>query len=121
MTELANPAPGPLRVSCLCAQWCDTCNAYAPLFRSLRASFAQVRFDWIDIEDEAELVDPLEVDNFPSILISRDEQALFFGTVTPHLETLRRLIQAHLDGAGSPTADPQAQALAVRLAQFSAD
>ena len=94
----------PLLIACLCAQWCGTCRDYEPLFAALQAEFEQARFQWIDVEDQADLVDPVDVENFPTLLIARDGQPLFFGTVTPHLETLRRLIQNHLDGASQPVA-----------------
>jgi hypothetical protein len=66
----------------------------------LQQEFPQARFVWIDIEDEADLIDPIEVDNFPTLLIASEGEPLFFGTVTPHLDTLRRLVQNH-QGAGS--------------------
>ena len=113
----------PWSVYCLCAAWCGTCKEYAPLFASLQQAFPQVQFRWIDVEDEADLVDPLEVDNFPSVLIAQGGAARFFGVVLPHLETLKRLIQAQLDAAADPEAvqrssarvDPDARALAARL------
>ena len=80
-----------LRVVCLCAAWCGTCTEYQPLFAQLQAEFAAARFEWVDIEDEADLVDPIEVENFPTILIGQGAEPRFFGTVMPHLETLRRL------------------------------
>jgi thiol-disulfide isomerase/thioredoxin len=113
----STPSPNEtgLLVACLCAQWCRTCGEYQPLFAQLQAEFAQARFQWIDIEDEADLVDPIEVENFPTILISVQGQARFFGTVTPHIDTLRRLVQAQLavDGPGKLSAE--IQALADRL------
>jgi len=104
-----------LLVACLCAQWCRTCGEYEPLFTQLQTEFPKARFQWIDIEDEADLVDPIEVENFPTILIAVNGQAHFFGTVTPHIDTLRRLVQAQLaaDGAGKQSAE--IQALADRL------
>jgi thiol-disulfide isomerase/thioredoxin len=85
--------PSPLLVACLCAQWCGTCRDYQPLFTQLQAELPQTRFMWVDVEDESELVDPVEVENFPTLLIARHGKPLFFGTATPHLETLKRLIQ----------------------------
>ena len=107
-------------VNCLCAAWCGTCNEYKAVFSSLQSRFPNVQFRWIDVEDEADLVDPLEVDNFPSILISRGPTARFFGVVLPHLETVQRLIQAQLDdpdetGRSAARVPPDAQALAARL------
>ena len=56
--------------------------------------FPHARFVWVDVEDEADLIDPIEVEDFPTILIANQGKPLFFGTVLPHIETLERLIQA---------------------------
>ena len=120
-TTQAAPGDSPeWSVNCLCAAWCGTCNEYRGVFASLQSRFPSVQFRWIDVEDEADLVDPLEVDNFPSILISRGTTARFFGVVLPHLETVQRLIQAQLDdadetGRSAARVPPEAQALAARL------
>jgi thiol-disulfide isomerase/thioredoxin len=82
-----------LLVACLCADWCGACREYKPLFDSLARKFPNARFLWVDVEDEADLIDPIEVEDFPTILISAAEKPLFFGTVLPHVETLERLIQ----------------------------
>lgn len=111
---VAPPSPD-LLVACLCAQWCGTCRDYRPLFDQLRAEFAPARFVWVDIEDEADLVDPIEVENFPTLLVVADGQARFFGTLTPHIDTLRRILQTQLTADASPVADDQAQALAQRV------
>ena len=55
--------------------------------------FPHARFVWVDVEDEADLIDPIEVEDFPTILIAKGQNPLFFGTVLPHIETLERLIQ----------------------------
>jgi thioredoxin 1 len=83
-----------LLVACLCADWCGACREYKPLFDSLALKFPNVRFLWVDVEDEADLIDPIEVEDFPTILIANAGHPLFFGTVLPHMETLERLIQA---------------------------
>jgi thioredoxin 1 len=104
-TEPASPQT-PFIVACLCADWCGTCRDYQPLFAQLQQEFPDVRFVWIDIEDEADLVDPIEIDNFPTLLITAGDQPRFFGTVLPHIETLRRLIQTHQEPSSRPL--PQA-------------
>lgn len=90
-----------LLVACLCAEWCGTCNEYRPLFEQLQKEFPQTVFRWVDIEDESDLVDPIEVDNFPTLLVAGARKVHFFGTVTPHIETLRRMIQNALESAAS--------------------
>ena len=116
MPTQSSSVPAPLLVACLCAQWCGTCRDYEPIFAALQAEFTQVRFKWIDVEDRADLVDPVEVDNFPTLLIALNGQPLFYGTITPHPETLRRLIQNHEEGASQATAQgPDVVQLAQRL------
>ncbi len=115
-TRRVNAAP--LTVACLCAEWCGSCREYRPLFDRLGAEFGgRCTFVWIDIEDEADTVDGIDVENFPTLLIARAGTALFFGPLTPHLQTLQRLVESALDGglkAGPVDAD--VAALARRLA-----
>jgi thiol-disulfide isomerase/thioredoxin len=115
MPSLNAPYSEPLLVACLCAQWCGTCKDYAPLFEGLQAEFAGATFRWVDIEDASELVDPIEVENFPTLLIATAGQARFFGTLTPHIETLKRLIHAHVGQAGPSRLPAEVQALTQRL------
>ena len=105
----------PMLVACLCAQWCGTCKDYAPVFAGLQAEFPDARFRWVDIEDEADLIDPVEVENFPTLLIANGGQARFFGTLLPHMNTLRRLIQSHADGSTRALPDSAVQALVTKL------
>lgn len=104
----------PIMVVCLCANWCGTCRDYQPLFEQLQPEFPASQLVWIDIEDHADLLDPVEVDNFPTLLIASHEDAGFFGPVTPHLETLRRLIRNHQGEPNAPFPPPVA-ALARRI------
>jgi len=89
----------PLLVACLCAAWCGTCREYEPLFERLREEFSgQAAFAWVDIEEDDEVLGPIDVENFPTLLIARGDTPLFFGTVTPHAQTLSRLVQSALAG-----------------------
>jgi thioredoxin 1 len=91
-------APEPLLVACLCAAWCGTCRDYEPLFDSLRAEHPDAQFAWVDIEDNDEVLGPIDVENFPTLLIARGDRPLFFGTVLPHVQTLSRLVQSATEG-----------------------
>jgi thiol-disulfide isomerase/thioredoxin len=87
----------PLLVACLCAAWCGTCRDYAPLLAELGSRVgAPLQTRWIDIEDEADLVDGIDVENFPTLLIARADRVLFYGTVLPHAATLQRLAETAL-------------------------
>lgn len=52
-----------------------------------------MRFEWIDVEDCSDLLDPVEVDNFPTLLIAVDGQARFFGALTPQPMMLERIVR----------------------------
>ena len=84
---------GEYTVTCLCAEWCDTCSAYRAGFFALAPRFPQARFRWLDIEDQAEEVGDLEVENFPTIRVTRGDAVLFHGTQLPIHEHLRKLLE----------------------------
>jgi len=82
-------------VVCLCAHWCGSCRTYQATFQEVAHSYPNHPFIWVDVEDQADLLDDLDIDNFPSILIADDQnQSYFFGPITPHPETLHRLCHA---------------------------
>jgi thioredoxin 1 len=64
---------------CLCANWCGTCRDYRPLFDDLARAHPQVRFVWVDIEDDADLAGDLDVETFPTLLIADGTTARFLG------------------------------------------
>ena len=83
-------------VACLCAQWCGTCRDYQSGFEALASQFPNAGFVWVDIEDHADAIGDIDVENFPSMLIQRQDAVLFFGTVLPDLSLLKRLIESLL-------------------------
>jgi thiol-disulfide isomerase/thioredoxin len=117
MPEAFESGSAPALVVCLCAQWCGTCRDYQPVLEQMRARFPRARFVWLDVEDESELVDPVEVEDFPTLLIALGGKARFFGPLTPQPETLERMLQASLapDAPALP-ANSEAQQLLKRIA-----
>jgi thiol-disulfide isomerase/thioredoxin len=108
-----------LLVACLCAEWCGTCRQYAAPFAQEAAAFDEADFFWVDIEDDAEAVEGLEVENFPTLLIARGNEVLFIGAVTPHVTTMTRLLQAARDGDLEPlAAGPGVGELPARVRRF---
>jgi thioredoxin 1 len=85
---------GDFQVICLCADWCGVCREYRPGFEGLAQEFSGVKFNWLDIEAEAEAMGDLDIENFPTLLIRRAESIVFFGTMLPHLGHLRRAIES---------------------------
>ncbi|MFT3819695.1 MAG: thioredoxin [Rubrivivax sp.] len=111
-----------LHVVCLCAAWCRTCESYAETLQAVLADFrarglaAPPR--WIDIEDEAELLDDLDIEIFPTLLVHDGARLLFAGALTPQPQALQRLLQGLAGRAGeavAPAADPAFEALLRRL------
>ena len=99
-TPGAGAAPSVL-VVCLCAEWCGVCREYRERFDEVQARFGQARFIWIDVEDEADLLEPLDVDDFPTILLAVDAVPRFFGPVVPSVDTLERMIRVHQHERGA--------------------
>lgn len=106
----------PVLVVCLCAEWCGVCGEYRSRFEQMQSRFPQARFLWIDVEDDAELLHPLDVDNFPTLLLAVGDEPRFFGSITPQVQMLERLIRTQTAGAGvPPLADPQLALLLARI------
>lgn len=118
-----SPAPAAeirLTVACLCAQWCRTCDGYREVFDQVLLALddARVQGMWVDVEDQADAMGAIDVENFPTLLMARGDEVLFFGPVTPHAQTLQRLIVAALQGGLSldrRSLDPAVLELPARL------
>ena len=99
-------------VACLCAAWCGTCGGYRAAFDGIAARHPDKVFVWIDIEDQADVVGDLDVENFPTLLVQRDDTVAFFGTMLPDPAVAERLVKAQAELAPAELA---------RLAQSSAE
>lgn len=103
------PAEPPLTVICLCADWCGTCRDYREVFDALEASWPAHRFVWVDIEDEAELVGDLDIETFPTLVVSAGSELLFAGPVLPRQTDSERLFDSLMTGRCADTAAPAAR------------
>ncbi len=86
-----------LIVACLCAAWCGTCGSYRATFESLAERNPDKYFLWVDIEDHADVVGDLDVENFPTLLIQRHDSVAFFGTMLPDAGVAQRLIDSQAE------------------------
>ena len=116
----------PVFVACLCAEWCDVCRDYRRVFDQVRARVPEARFVWVDVEDQADRVDPVEVDDFPTLLVAVGHAVRFFGPMIPRADPLERLVREYLAqtasqacAAATPAARPEADALLKRLLLLS--
>lgn len=105
-----------LTVYCLCAAWCRTCVAYAEIFQSCAiAGVNRAEWVWVDIEDEAEVVGEIEVENFPCLLLVDERHVYFFGPVRPQATVLERLFEKCASGQAAPVLNREVDALSQRL------
>ena len=114
------PARGDWWAVCLCAAWCGTCGIYRPLFDELARAHPDVRFEWVDIEDESDIAGDLDVETFPTLLIADGERALFLGPLLPQAPVLARLLaslQAAAPGSAGPGGEAQQVFKRVRAAR----
>ncbi len=110
MQEFVHPVAAPERGAsagrwhavCLCAEWCGVCRQYRADFEDLASRFPGVRFDWIDVEDEADLAGDIDIETFPSLVIADGEGTVrFAGPLTPQPEVLARLIASLQSASGT--------------------
>jgi len=97
------------RVYCLCAEWCGVCREWRARFDTLAAAHPQDQFVWVDVDAQEEVLDILDIQTFPVLLIAQDGEPLFCGPVQPTVAVAARLLQ----GLQRPAAgvDPAAQQL----------
>ena len=106
----------PWWVVCLCAEWCGVCREWSATFRALRERFPQLRFAWVDVEDEDDAMGDVDIETFPTLLVAQGGQVRFFGPVQPSAVQVERLLDNLLQGATSGAAiTSEATALMRRL------
>jgi len=81
----------------MCAEWCDVCRTLRPSLGELAAMRRDVRFVWLDIEDDAALVGDVDVENFPMLAIFRGDRPVFFGVSLPQQPVIARLVSAMVE------------------------
>ncbi len=122
MPTSTDPAPRPIWVICLCAEWCGSCREWRGLFQQAAVAHPQLRFGWVDVEDEAAAMGDVDIETFPTILVADGGRPLFFGPIQPSLAQLTRLLATLLqDGATPSGVTAETPALLARLSTVLAD
>ena len=102
--------PPTVHIACLCAAWCRLCDDYRAVLRGVAAELAvgqtALKWHWIDIEDEADLLGDVDVETFPTLVIAERSAVRFAGPLRPQPETLRRLLRATVVDAQADTRWP---------------
>jgi thiol-disulfide isomerase/thioredoxin len=107
-----------LYVTCFCAAWCRTCDAYDAVMQELRAHYGdKVALRWMDIEEQSDLLDEMDIENFPTLLVADAQHTYFFGPVLPYVAAAKQLIDRGLTQELDPLTQPEVLALQQRVQQ----
>ena len=103
-------------VICLCAEWCGVCREWRDAFAQAAAAHPEMRFAWVDVEDEAEAMGDVDIETFPTLLIAREDEAFFLGSLPPSAAQVGRLIASlQANPVPAPGMPAEATALLHRL------
>lgn len=103
MTTPTDSPPSPAwQVICLCADWCGVCREWKAAFAEAASAHPQVRFEWVDVEDEAEAMGEVDIETFPTVLVAHGRRACFLGPVLPSAGPLSRLLESLMADPLSP-------------------
>lgn len=81
-----------LAVLIVCATWCGVCRDYKSVIEL--ESEHEIKPVWVDVDDFEALVDDLSIETFPTVVILRDIDVLFFGSIDTKQGTLSGLLSA---------------------------
>jgi len=90
-------------VICLCAEWCGVCREWRRAFDAAALDHPNVRFAWIDVEDEADAMGDIDIETFPTVLVAPQGRPMFFGPVLPSAGQFDRLL-ANVSASGAAPA-----------------
>ena len=103
-----SPQADGLLIVCFCAAWCDTCEGVRAALARIAARDPQNRYLWLDIEDDAEFIGDIEVENFPTFAVYRGVEPLFFGVSPPQEGVIARTLATFQDRDRERIAVPDA-------------
>ncbi len=97
MSTTEHPSERAWRVHVLCAQWCGVCRDYRAFVDAPRPG-AAAQWVWVDIESHSDVLGELDIENFPTLLVTEGGALRFLGTITPQPEVAERLLSSLLSG-----------------------
>ena len=113
------PAQPTWWVACLCAAWCGVCREWLPQFTAQARAHPDMRFAWVDVEDEDETMGDVDIETFPTLLVARGDEVLYLAPIPPLGAQFTRLI-ARLQAQQFPDPGVPAEAHAL-LGRLRAD
>jgi thioredoxin 1 len=103
-------------VVCLCAAWCGVCRDWLPLFKEQARANPQIRFAYVDVEDEDETMGDVDIETFPTLLVGRGSEVMYLAPIPPMASAFARLLaRLQAQPRPDPGLPPDANALLGRL------
>lgn len=93
LERVGGPTPATGAVICLCAAWCDVCRDYRAVFEEIARTHPSLAFRWIDVEDEADDLGDLDIETFPTLLVSDGQTIRHAGPLVPQSAHLLHLLR----------------------------
>jgi catechol 2,3-dioxygenase-like lactoylglutathione lyase family enzyme len=109
------PAKPQWVVACLCADWCAACREFRAVFESFKPPDESVRLAWIDIEKDDPILEDLDLEGLPTLLIGNEHELFFAGPLVPRMEILLSLVARAMRFELPPLADEETVQWASRL------
>ena len=96
------------------APWCGPCKSFAPIYDAVSEKHADVVFAKINTEDEQELAASFQIRSIPTLMIFRDQIAIFSQAgmlpETALEEVIGKTKELDMDQVRKEVAEQQAQA-----------
>jgi thiol-disulfide isomerase/thioredoxin len=81
----------------LCARWCSVCRDFFLSCKTTAARYSQqypdTFFLYLDIEEDENITGDIDVDNFPTLLVFRNETLLHFKPIIAREEAMIQNLQ----------------------------
>ncbi len=107
----------PFWIVCLCADWCGVCREWRETFTAEAARHPDLKFAWVDVEEEDEAMGEIDIETFPTVLAAHGSEVLFLGPMVPTGGQFARHVAAwKANPVPAPGLGDQASALLQRLA-----
>jgi len=79
------------------ADWCGPCKTQDPIIEELEADYDDVKFEYVDVDEEPDIANEYQVRSIPTIVVENEDGLVdrFVGV------TQRETLEQALDDAGA--------------------
>lgn len=86
-------AKNPIVIIDFWAVWCGPCKRFAPIFDSVAAKHADVKFIKINTDEQPELAASFEVRSIPTLAVIKEQQIIFVQPGAVNEDILEQIVQ----------------------------